>query len=149
VLLQSADAQRERIVAIQPEGSKPAFFMVRPLPIFRPLAGRLGTERPFLGVVMPRLEQLAGGSDVPSVACQLVSVVRQQQPSGPYHLGGGADSCSLRDGGQLGCGREVALLVLFDAPNPHSGEALAPRLAGLLGMLRWAEIPVGQRPPAG
>ncbi len=120
-LLRTPGALRGQIVAIQPEGAKPAFFMMRPLPIFRPLASRLPNDRPFLGVVMPRGRQSESGSDLPSVARQLVSVVRRQQPAGPYYLGGWcADGVvAVEMARQLTAqGETVALLALFDTPNP-------------------------------
>jgi acyl-CoA synthetase (AMP-forming)/AMP-acid ligase II/thioesterase domain-containing protein/acyl carrier protein len=142
VLLHDSRARREQVVAIQPQGSKPAFFMVRPLPLFRSLAMRLGKERPFLGLVMPRREQLAGGCDLPGVARQLVSAVRQEQPSGPYHLGGWcADGVLAFEMAQqlTAEGEEVALLALFDSPNPALLKVRSARITvgGMLRALRW------------
>jgi phthiocerol/phenolphthiocerol synthesis type-I polyketide synthase E len=91
---------------------------------------------------MPRREQLASGSDLPSVASQLVSVVRQQQPSGPYYLGGWcADGLLAFEMAQqlTAAGERVALLVLFDTPNPAllRRRSLRVTVKRLLVMLRW------------
>jgi oxalate---CoA ligase len=141
-LLRDSRARREQIVPIQPEGARPAFFMLRPLPVFRPLAMRLGTERSFLGVVMPRREQLEEGSDLQSVARQLASVVRRRQPSGPYLLGGwSADGVLAFEMAQqlLASGEKVALLALFDTPNPRvlRNRPLRRRASGLFDTFRW------------
>jgi thioesterase domain-containing protein/acyl carrier protein len=133
---------QRQITAIQPDGSKPPFFMVRPLPVFRPLATRLGKERPFLGLVMPSGEQLAGAGDWADVARQLVSVLRRRQPSGPYHLGGWcADGVLAFEMAQqlTAQGESVALLALFDTPSPAIVRGCPARVAlrRRLDMLCW------------
>jgi len=135
-------ARRAQVVAIQPMGSKSPFFMVRSLPIYRPLAVQLGRNRPFLGLVMPGREQMAGGSDLKGVAHQLLSVIRKQQPSGPYYLGGWcADGVLAFEMAQqlAAAGEHVALLALFDPPKSALLSSRSFYAGGrrLLGMLRW------------
>ncbi len=140
--MHSLGARTEQVVAIQPEGSRPPFFMLRPLPVFRPLAAQWGNDHPFLGVAMPGREQLTDDSDLKDVARQLVSVVRKQQPSGPYYLGGWcADGVLAFEMAQqlAGAGEQVALLALFDPPNPEFSRNRTGRSKGrrLLDTLHW------------
>ncbi len=141
--LQTSATIRKQIVAIQPAGGKPPFFMIRPLPIFRPLASRLPIDRPFLGVVVPGPKEVeSGGADLQGVARQLVSAVRLRQPSGPYYLGGWcADGVLAFEMAQqlTAAGEEVGLVALFDVLNPARLRARSSlRLLGMrLGMVRW------------
>jgi thioesterase domain-containing protein/acyl carrier protein len=138
-----ADGLKGRVVAMQPEGSMPAFFMVRPLPLYRPLAARLGNARPFLALAMPGREQLAGESDVPNVARRLASAVRQWQPKGPYFLGGWcADGVLAFEMAQqlMSQGEKVALVALFDSPSPASlrKRPFGFKVSRYLGAVEWS-----------
>ena len=159
-LLRDPGTLRGRIVAMQPLGSKPAFFMVRPLPVFRPLARRLGNVRPFLGVVLPRGVESQDTADIPCLASQMVSAIQQQQPKGPYYIGGWcADGVLAFEMAQqlLAQGETVGLLALFDTPHPARLRSGAYRLGiqqrlriegwrirfqlASLRQLGWHEIP--------
>jgi oxalate---CoA ligase len=142
-MLRDSETIRSRIVAIQPDGSKRPFFMVRPLPIFRPLGSRLGIDRPFLGIVLPGPKELdAGGADLQEIASQLVSAVRVRQPFGPYYLGGwSADGVLAFEMAQQlkAAGEDIALLALFDTPNPTrlGMQPLRRSLAFQVRMWQW------------
>jgi len=118
-----------KIVPIQLEGAKSPFFMVRPLPIYRPLAHRLPGDRPFLGVSLPERQELPQQYGVCDVARELVRVVRRWQPFGPYYLGGWcADGVVAYE---MACqieaqGDQVAVLALFDSLNPAYMKGLSP-----------------------
>jgi acyl-CoA synthetase (AMP-forming)/AMP-acid ligase II/thioesterase domain-containing protein/acyl carrier protein len=125
-----AVAALSRIVAMQPKGSLPPFFMVRPLPIYRPLARRLPQDRPFLGITMPDGEQFIGENRLIEVAADLVGIMRQRQPVGPYYLGGWcADGVLAYEmARQLETqGERIALLALFDSLNPEHMRAFPHR----------------------
>jgi thioesterase domain-containing protein/acyl carrier protein len=136
------DVEGSRIVPIQPEGSQPPFFMIRPLPIFRPLAHRLPHDRPFLGVALPEREQLPEQYDLRDVARKLVQAVCRRQPSGPYYLAGWcADGVLAYEMAQQleAQGKRVALLVLFDSPSPAYWKQLSQwgSLSSKLQLLVW------------
>jgi acyl-CoA synthetase (AMP-forming)/AMP-acid ligase II/thioesterase domain-containing protein/acyl carrier protein len=131
-----------RIVPMQPKGSQPPFFMIRPLPIYRPLARRLPQNRPFLGVTLPDGQQFVGKNQLVDVAADLVRIIRQRQLSGPYYLGGWcADGLLAYEmAHQLEAqGERIALLVLFDSLNPAYMKELPKRQAAIrwLQLLRW------------
>jgi oxalate---CoA ligase len=137
-----AVAALSRIVFMQPKGPLPPFFMIRPLPIFRPLACRLPQNRPFLGVTLPDGQQFVGKSQLVDVAADLIRIIRQRQHSEPYYLGGWcADGLLAYEmAHQLETqGERVGLLVLFDSPNPAYMEVLPKRQAAMhwLQFLRW------------
>jgi amino acid adenylation domain-containing protein len=120
---QDAPVHHPAIVPIQPEGSKPPLFWVRGGPLFLPLAHRLGTDRPLLGLHLPADE--AARLQVPykleDIAGALLRCLRQVQPNGPYFIAGlcvnGVIAYEISR--QLvEQGEEIALLVVFDAQNP-------------------------------
>ncbi len=126
-LRQQCDLVRKRcsagngVLVIQSEGSSPAFFMVRPLTVFRPLFARLGTERPIVGLPLPAAEQLGGRAGWREIARSLISAMRGYQPAGPYYIGGWcADGViAFEMAQQLAAeGETVAFLGLFDTPCP-------------------------------
>ena len=137
------------VVPIQPLGSRPTFFLVGPRPLFRPLAQRLGFDQPFLGLHL-ELSELVG-LHVPykleDLARYFVRALREQQPNGPYYLGGYCFDGVLayEMAMQLVAeGQHVALLVLFEAENPAyngklSQEAFLGRLKYHMGNLRELE----------
>ncbi|MBN1569726.1 MAG: hypothetical protein JXA73_17915 [Acidobacteria bacterium] len=125
-----AVAALSRIVPMQPKGSLSPFFMVRPLPIYRPLARRFPQDRPFLGITLPDGKQFAFKNRLMDVAADLVGIIRRRQPSGPYYLGGWcADGVlSYEIARQLESqGERIALLALFDSLNPEHMPALPRR----------------------
>jgi aspartate racemase len=120
---QSEALHHPAVVPIQPRGSKPPLFWVRGGPLFLPLANRLGSDQPLLGLHLPPSEasQLSIPYQLEDIATALVSRMREVQPDGPYYLAGlcvngviayeMARQLALR-------GQQVAMLALFDAQNP-------------------------------
>lgn len=117
-----------RLVAVQPNGSRPAFLCVSAGPLFRTLAHRLGPDQPFLGLPLPELNDLPSDPDLASFAKYCITVLRTAQPEGPYFLGGWSDwgVLAYEIAQQLQKqGQRVALLVLFDAENPAYVETIS------------------------
>ena len=54
LVLENGDHSASQVIPVQPIGSLPPFFCIGAGPLFRPLALRLGTDRPFLSL-MPSL----------------------------------------------------------------------------------------------
>ena len=133
----SSSAEIPGVIPIQPRGSGRAFFCLGAGPLFRPLALRLGTEHPFLGLglVESEIRDLTAPFKLEDIAARLLSKLRALQPQGPYCLGGWCDDGILayEVAQQLEAAGERTLLVLFDAWNPGSwrnhsgGEALLAR----------------------
>ncbi len=118
----SSSAEIPGVIPIQPRGSGPAFFCLGAGPLFRPLALRLGTEHPFLGLGLVESEvlDLSVPFKLEDVAARLLSKLRALQPQGPYCLGGWCDDGVLayEVAQQLQAAGQRTLLVLFDAWNP-------------------------------
>lgn len=111
------------VVPIQPEGSKPPFFCIGAGPIFRPLALRLGSDQPFLGLTTRKsdMRDLPAPFKLEDIAASLVRKLRSVQPNGPYFLGGWCqDGVFAYEMAQqlLAQGEKVGLLVLIEAWNP-------------------------------
>ena len=120
---QSARREYSAIVPIQPHGTRPPLFWVRGGPLFRPLANRLGTEQPMLGVHLPAGEasQLSVPYKLEEIAAALVTHVREVQPQGPYSLAGLCVNAVIayEMARQLLLqGQEVAVLAMVDGQNP-------------------------------
>jgi amino acid adenylation domain-containing protein len=124
-LLGTSESEEKRagVVPIQPAGSKPPFVCIGAGPIFRPLALRLGSDQPFLGLttVKSDMRDLPAPFRLEDIAASLVRKLRSLQPNGPYFLGGWCqDGVFAYEMAQqlLAQGEKVALLVLFEAWNP-------------------------------
>ena len=111
------------VLRIQPKGSKPPLFLVRGGPLFLPLARRLGSDQPLLGLhLLPNdANHLRARIRFEDIASVLVGKMRAVQPNGPYYLGGlcinGVIAYEMAN--QLAeQGQYVRLLVLLDSPNP-------------------------------
>lgn len=123
VLQNSVSIKRNGITAIQPFGSRAAFFCLGAGPLFFPLADRLGSDRPFLSVNLEEADRKELGEDytLEELAARFVAHIRNRQPKGPYYLGGWclsgvlAYECARQLTRQ---GQEVDLVVLFDSPQP-------------------------------
>ena len=112
------------IVPIQPVGSRPPFFCLGAGPLFRPLAQRLDPDQPFLGLGLGKedIQNLPVRFKLEDMAAVLARKMREIQPAGPYCLGGWCldGVLAYETARQLATQDEtVALLVLFDAPNPN------------------------------
>jgi aspartate racemase len=112
------------LVPIQPAGSRPPFFCFGfgAGPMFRPLARRLGSDQPLLGVDPTLLEasQMLVPYRMEDIAACLAKQMRELQPDGPYYLGGicaGGLMAYATASRLLAQGQQVALLALFE---PHT-----------------------------
>jgi aspartate racemase len=135
------------LVAMQPEGSRPPFFMVHGVGGnvvgFHELARHMKPDYPFYGLQCQGLDgKRAGHTRLEDMAAHYIDEIRTVQAKGPYHLGGFSlgglvayeMACQL-----AAAGEEVGLLVLFDAyaRNPK------PVNESLLDLLRnpaWAKL---------
>jgi len=124
-LIRRQSAQLVQVMPIQSEGSKPPFFCIclAEGPLLRELALLLGNDQPFLGLGFDpaALDQLAVPYNLEEIAGQLVKAIRDQQPQGPYFVGGFCLNglIALETARQLEAeGQVVALLSLFEALNP-------------------------------
>jgi thioesterase domain-containing protein/acyl carrier protein len=124
VMLEGQVTSAPQVIPVQPAGSLPPFFCIGAGPLFRPLALRLGTDRPFLSLMpshLPELKQMSAPYQLEQIAAYLVKSILDYQNEGPYYLGGWSDSgvAAYETARQLTeKGHEVALLVMFDAVNP-------------------------------
>jgi thioesterase domain-containing protein len=125
---QNTECKRPVVNAIQPKGSQPPLFWVAGYARFIPLAHCLGDDRPFLGLPLDSLRNLAAPYRMADVAALLVKMIREVQPEGPYFLGGWciAGVIAYEVAQQLEAqGQQVAFLVLIDAPNPSFSRRLS------------------------
>ncbi|MFY9528962.1 MAG: amino acid adenylation domain-containing protein [Candidatus Acidiferrales bacterium] len=119
----SAPTRFTQVFPIQPAGSKPPLFCIRAGFPFRPLSEYLGTEQPILGLHFDPsvVEQLHVPYTVEELAGYMVQAIREQQPQGPYFLGGFCNNglIAYETARQLlQQGHEVALLAMFDTRSP-------------------------------
>ncbi len=108
---------------IQPKGTMAPFFCVRGGVLFNSLVDELGTERPFVMLMLKKdaIDKFKTPYNLAEIAGHLVDAMCERQPHGPYYLGGYcqdgilayeiAHQLTLR-------GEQVALLALFEAVNP-------------------------------
>ena len=154
----AASSEASGIVAIQPSGSRPPFVCLGGGAVFRPLTHRLGIDQPFLSLALQpsKLDRLSRPYRLEDMATELLNDLREFQPDGPYYIGGYCLSAVLayEMARQLQAqGQEVALLALFDPPNPsmlhilenpENPSLLARRLKFYLSTLRqvnWKQLP--------
>jgi thioesterase domain-containing protein len=110
------------IVALQPAGEKPAFFMVDSFPYFIDVVQQLETDRPVLSLISQEKTQTSNLYSIYDEAAAHVKAILAHQPCGPYLLGGCSASAivAYEIAQQLRVhGHQVALLVIFDSPNPN------------------------------
>ncbi len=145
MLRQPGQVTDERVVRVQPNGSRAPFLCVGgDWPVFRALARRLGQDQPFLGVLVPDPRPLPQPCRLEDLAALCVQAIRTAQPEGPYNIGGFSDwgVLAYETAQQLAkSGSEVALLALFDSESPdqlknHSTIQLA--CAQLFSRIEWA-----------
>jgi amino acid adenylation domain-containing protein len=126
--LDRSSALDSLVVPLQPDGSRPPFFVVHPpggiVVCYQLLAQHLGREQPTYGV---RARGLHGESELPTslqdMAAEYVRAIRAVQPMGPYHLGGwsmgGVVAYEMAQ--QLRAqGQSVGLLALLDTIIPYN-----------------------------
>ena len=135
------------LVAIQPEGSNPPFFMVHGVGGnvvgFHELARHMKPDYPFYGLQSQGLDgKHACHTRIEDMAAHYLDEIRTIQATGPYQLGGfslGGLVAYEMASQLLSRGEDVSLLVLFDtyASNPK------PANKSLLDLLlhpTWAQL---------
>lgn len=137
------------LVAVQPDGAKPPFFMVHGVGGnvvgFIELARHMKPDYPFYGLQSQGLDgKQPLLTTIEQMAAHYLKEMRTVQPNGPYHIGGFSlgGIVAYEMARQLAeRGEEVGLLVLFDT------YATNPKKYGVKDFLRnpskikWAEIP--------
>jgi thioesterase domain-containing protein/acyl carrier protein len=116
-----------RPVALNSAPGKPALFMVMGVQLYKPLAKRLEPDYAVFGVYCGR-ELLNPEStesfSVSALAGDYIQIIRQQQPAGPYRIGG------ISFGGVVAyevaqqlreAGEAIEFLALMDAVLPERG----------------------------
>ncbi|MEA2954316.1 MAG: hypothetical protein QOJ96_3836 [Alphaproteobacteria bacterium] len=112
-----------RVIDIQPKGSRPPLFWLNDPLMMRPLAEAIGTEQPFLGVVLDIVEEgrVDRSTHLSDIAASMVRSITATQTAGPFYVGGWCTSgiLAFEVASQLmAAGHEVGLLVLLHAGNP-------------------------------
>jgi amino acid adenylation domain-containing protein len=129
-ILENQVLSTPQLIPVQPAGSLAPFFCIGAGPLFRPLALRLGNDRPFLSLIpahLPELKRLPAPYQLEPIAAGLVNSILDYQKEGPYYLGGWSASgvVAYEIARQLmEKGHEVALLVMFDTLNPAFQKSL-------------------------
>ncbi len=111
------------LVPIQPNGSKPPFFLVHAVGgnilSYCDLARHLGLNQPVYGLQAQGLDgKTAPHTRIEDMAAQYIKEIRTIQPNGPYFLGGASfgGTVVFEMAQQLYAqGEKVALLSLFDS----------------------------------
>lgn len=125
------EAARQTVRPLQPHGTRLPFFSAHPAGgttgVYQQLASLLGTDQPFYG-----LERFEDAPSVEERCARYVEHLRQAQPEGPFRLGGWSFGGVLayETARQLvAAGRDVEMVVLFDAGVPRPVEDEADTLA--------------------
>jgi len=139
-----------QMVALQPKGEKPPFFIVDSYPYFIDVVKLTGADQPVLSLIGHQETPLSEPYSIFNEANAHVKTILAHQPRGPYLLGGCSSSgiVAYEIAQQLrASGREVGLLVMFDTPNPffmreysHFWRSIASYRDDL-SKLRWNEVP--------
>jgi amino acid adenylation domain-containing protein len=124
-----ARAPGSALVRVQPHGSRPPFFFLHAeyggdgfycLNVAR----HIGADQPFLGLSPFGRDGDPVPRTIEDMAARYIQIVRAEQPSGPYSLGGFC-SCAIvawEMARQLReSGADVALLVLIEPPPTRTG----------------------------
>ena len=137
------------MVALQPAGERPPFFMVDSFPFFIDLVQLTGTDQPVLSLIGYE-ETQDENYTIADEAEVHIKTILARQPHGPYLLGGCSASgiVAYEIAQRLRArGHEVGLLVLFDAPNPYFMREYSDFWMSVnsyrsdLSVMQWREIP--------
>ncbi|MCP3140924.1 non-ribosomal peptide synthase/polyketide synthase [Pyxidicoccus xibeiensis] len=138
--LREGSAAWTPVVPLQPAGSRPPLFCVHPIGgavfAYQELARCLGPEQPVYGLEAPGLgPDNAPLDSIEALAALYVRAVREQQPTGPYHLAGWSFGAvvAVELARQLqALGAQVSSLLLIEPTPAPDGQgqqaALAPRI---------------------
>lgn len=141
------------IVPIQPTGSRPPLFFIHPIGGevlgYRDLAQHLDKDQPFYGIQqfqsdtnMPRFSSLEEMADY------YLGKIRQQQPTGPYYLGGhsfGGLIAFLIAQKLDAFGEKTAFLALLDTYLPSRKRYVSPLSWISLHYKVWARLPLQKK----
>lgn len=138
-----------QIIALQPAGERPPFFIVESYPNFIDMIQPIGSDQPILCLIgfEETQDERYTVSDEADVH---IKTMLARQPHGPYMLGGCSASgiVAYEIAQRLrALGHEVGLLVLFDTPNPYFMREYSDFWMCVtsyrtdLNKLRWSEIP--------
>jgi non-ribosomal peptide synthetase component F/thioesterase domain-containing protein/acyl carrier protein len=133
---QLADIVRGRayyssLVPVQPQGTKPPFFMIHSYLLYQGIPNVMGPDYPFYG--LRELDTDAEDMTVEQRAATYLDAMRSQQPKGPYYIGGwcAAGPLAVETARQIvASGEDVGYLVLFDSWRPGYAAELAREQAG-------------------
>lgn len=114
-----------RVIPIQPRGARIPFWAVGGGATFRAVAQHLDADQPVLGLLLEDSDVATLGPPyrVETISREIVRLMRQQQPAGPYQLGGHSlqGLFAFEAARQLvALGEQVRLLVLFDTQLPSA-----------------------------
>lgn len=137
--------QNSSIVAVKPSGFKRGYFYVGPYEIsvleLAKISKYFDEDRPFYGLQPSGLQE---GEiihhTVEEMAAHYIDAMKQQQPRGPYLIGGHCDGCwvahemavQLADSGE-----SVAYLGLIDLSPPPEDLPTTGRLKGIIERIRY------------
>lgn len=139
-----------KLVTLQSKGEKTPFFIVDSYPHFIDVVKLMGTERPVLSLIGQEETQLTDTYSIVDEATSHVRTILEHRPHGPYLIGGCSASgiVAYEAAQQLrALGHDVALLALFDTPNPYFMREYSHLHMSInsyrtdLSKLGWGEIP--------
>jgi amino acid adenylation domain-containing protein len=141
-------------VPLQPLGDELPLLWLDGGPTFMALAEAMGTNRPFLGLPLgPILERtLQPGMTFEQMASEIVAVIRESRPNGPYLIGGWCTNgiMAFEVARQLrAAGEDVPLLALGHTMNPVAFQKITSTQMRMskaryhLGV--WNNLPIGKR----
>ena len=141
-------------VPLQPLGDDLPLLWLDGGPTFMALAQAMGTDRPFLGLPLgPILERtLQPGMTFEQMASEIVAVIRESRPHGPYLIGGWCTNgiMAFEVARQLrAAGEDVPLLALGHTMNPVAFQKITSAQMRMskaryhLGV--WGNLPIGKR----
>jgi len=141
-------------VPLQPKGNELPLLWLDGGPTFMALAEAMGTDRPFLGLPLgPILERtLQPGMTFEQMASEIVAVIRESRPHGPYLIGGWCTNgiMAFEVARQLrAAGEDVPLLALGHSMNPVAFQKITSTQMRMskaryhLGV--WSNLPIGKR----
>jgi amino acid adenylation domain-containing protein len=141
-------------VPLQPLGDELPLLWLDGGPTFLALAQAMGTNRPFLGLPLgPILERtLQTGMTFEQMASEIVAVIRESRPNGPYLIGGWCTNgiMAFEVARQLrAAGEDVPLLALGHTMNPVAFQKITSAQMRMskaryhLGV--WGNLPLGKR----
>jgi oxalate---CoA ligase len=142
--------ENAHMVALQPAGERPPFFMVDSYPHFIDVVKLIGIDQPMLSLIGEEETEIPSDYNIFDEASAHVKTIIAHQPRGPYMLGGCSASgiVAYEIAQQLrSLGHKVGLLVLFESPNPYFMREYSNFWMSVtsyrtdLSKMRWNEVP--------